>query len=88
MIETFEEITLRAADAVPPDPGLHSHSREGEAFLHREPCPVFGWSANFCDAGAMRRQLDHKYLNEIESSPCCLWDILYARTASSLATNI
>jgi 6-pyruvoyltetrahydropterin/6-carboxytetrahydropterin synthase len=70
MIETFKEFTFEAAHHVPQYSGVHGHSFMVQIVLQGKPDPVFGWPASLTDfepqIEAVRQDLDHKYLNEIE----------------------
>jgi 6-pyruvoyltetrahydropterin/6-carboxytetrahydropterin synthase len=70
MVETLKEFTFEAAHQVPPYSGVHGHSFMVEVVVTGIPDPVFGWAASLTDfepqIEALRRDLDHKYLNEIE----------------------
>ena len=70
MQETFKEFTFEAAHQTPPHSGLHGHSFRVEVVLTGERDPVFGWTHNLYEVApkveAVRQQLDHRYLNEIE----------------------
>lgn len=70
MQETFIEFTFEAAHQTPPFSGLHGHSFRARVYLRGSSDPTFGWSHNLYEVepviATVRRQLDHKYLNEIE----------------------
>ena len=67
---TIKEFGFEAAHQTPPFAGLHGHSFRVEVALTGEPDPVFGWTHNLNDVepviADVRRELDHRYLNEIE----------------------
>ena len=67
---TFKEFAFEAAHQTPPYSGLHGHSFRAEITLGGSPDPVFGWSHNLYDIDpiidSLRRELDNRYLNEIE----------------------
>ena len=67
---TIKEFGFEAAHQTPPYAGLHGHSFRVEVALTGEPDPVFGWTHNLNDVepviAHVRRELDHRYLNEIE----------------------
>jgi 6-pyruvoyltetrahydropterin/6-carboxytetrahydropterin synthase len=69
-METFKEFTFDAAHSSPPFEGLHGHSFTVRVTLVGQPDPVYGWSHNLYDVNAafddVRRQVDHKYLNDID----------------------
>src|SRR5690349_6015479 len=70
MIESFKEFAFEAAHQLPPFSGLHGHTFKVTIFLKGEPDPEFGWSHNLYEVDeavtVVKRQLDHRYLNEIE----------------------
>lgn len=70
MLETFIEFTFEAAHQVPPFSGVHGHTFKAVVYLTGERDPVFGWTHNLYDLeeviGNLRKQLDNRYLNEIE----------------------
>ena len=70
MLETFKQFTFEAAHQTPPYSGLHGHSFVVCVFLKGERDPVYGWSHNMDEVeaavDAIRRQIDHKYLNDIK----------------------
>jgi 6-pyruvoyltetrahydropterin/6-carboxytetrahydropterin synthase len=49
---------------------MHGHTWTVRVCLSGEPDPVFGWSHNLYEVNAafdeVRRQVDHKYLNDVE----------------------
>ena len=69
-METFKEFAFEAAHRSPPFEGLHGHSFKVQVFMQGERDPVYGWSHNLYEVdeilNAVRQQLDHKYLNDIE----------------------
>ena len=70
MIETFREFTFEAAHQLPPYSGLHGHSFMVEVVVTGPSNVEFGWAASLTDLEphieALRGELDHKYLNEID----------------------
>ena len=70
MMETFCEFSFEAAHKTPPYSDLHGHLFFVRVVLKGEPDPVYGWSHNLYEVEPVleevRRQLDHRYLNEIE----------------------
>ena len=70
MLETFKQFTFEAAHQTPPYSGLHGHSFVVCVYLKGERDPVYGWSHNMDEVetvvDGLRRQIDHKYLNDIE----------------------
>ena len=70
MLETFKEFTFEAAHQTPPFSTLHGHSFHVTVYLRGEPDPVYGWSHNLFEVETaledVRRQIDHRYLNELE----------------------
>lgn len=70
MQQTLTEFGFEAAHHTPGHCGLHGHSFRVELTLSGEPDPVFGWSHDLDEVepvvDAVRRELDHRYLNEIE----------------------
>ena len=70
MIEMFREFTFEAAHKTTPDTPLHGHTFKVRVVLTGEPVPVYGWSHDLLQVepviSAVRRRLDHTYLNEIE----------------------
>lgn len=68
-METFKQFSFEAAHQTPPYSALHGHSFTVCMFLKGEPDPVYGWTHNMYDVDAaiasVRRQIDHKYLNEV-----------------------
>jgi len=70
MLETFKQFTFEAAHQTPPYSSLHGHSFKVCVYLRGNPDPVYGWSHNLSDVEsaveAVRREIDHKYLNDIE----------------------
>ena len=69
MLETYLEFSFEAAHATPPYSTLHGHSFRAKVVLSGEPDPVYGWSHNLYEVEpvieAVRRELDHKYLNDV-----------------------
>jgi 6-pyruvoyltetrahydropterin/6-carboxytetrahydropterin synthase len=70
MIEMFKEFTFEAAHQVPTHSSVHGHSFMVQVCLVGEPDEVFGWPASLTEIEphieAVQRDLDHRYLNEIE----------------------
>jgi len=70
MQQTSKEFVFEAAHKTPPYSELHGHSFRVEIILTGEPDPVFGWSHNLDNVeivvDVVRRELDHRYLNDIE----------------------
>jgi 6-pyruvoyltetrahydropterin/6-carboxytetrahydropterin synthase len=70
MLETFLEFTFEAAHTTPPYTRPHGHSFRAKVVLRGAPDPVYGWSHDLTKVEpvieAVRRELDHKYLNDIE----------------------
>ena len=70
MQQTLKEFGFEAAHQTPPHSELHGHSFRVEVALTGTPDPVFGWSHNLDEVepviDAVRRELDHRYLNDIE----------------------
>jgi 6-pyruvoyltetrahydropterin/6-carboxytetrahydropterin synthase len=70
MIETFSEFTFEAAHRLPPYSGLHGHSFMVEVVVAGPPDAEFGWAVSLTELEphieALRLDLDHKYLNEID----------------------
>lgn len=70
MQQTIKEFGFEAAHQTPPFSGLHGHSFRVEVVLGGDPVPMFGWSHNLDEIepviDAVRRELDHRYLNDIE----------------------
>ena len=70
MLETFKEFTFEAAHQTPPFSTLHGHTFHVTVFLRGEPDATYGWSHNLFEVETVvddvRRQIDHRYLNEIE----------------------
>ena len=70
MIETFQEFAFDAAHKTTPDTPLHGHTFKVKLVLTGEAVPVFGWSHDLLQVEpvvtALRKQLDHRYLNDIE----------------------
>ncbi|MFT8246917.1 6-pyruvoyl trahydropterin synthase family protein [Roseomonas sp. BN140053] len=68
--ETSRQFSFEAAHQTPPYSGLHGHSFRVEVGVSGEADPVFGWSHNQFDLevvlDAVKQELDHKYLNDIE----------------------
>jgi 6-pyruvoyltetrahydropterin/6-carboxytetrahydropterin synthase len=69
-MELFKEFSFEAAHAIPPYSGLHGHSFSVRVVLRGSPDPVYGWATSLTDiephVEAVRRELDHKCLNNIE----------------------
>jgi 6-pyruvoyltetrahydropterin/6-carboxytetrahydropterin synthase len=69
MLETLVEFTFEAAHTTPPYPHPHGHSFRAEVALSGTPDPIYGWAHDLRDVEpvieAVRRELDHKYLNDI-----------------------
>lgn len=69
-METFKEFTFEAAHRNLPFEGLHGHSFKVQVFMQGDRHPVYGWSHNLYEVdetlSAIRQQLDHKYLNELD----------------------
>ena len=88
MLETMVEFTFEAAHTTPPYSHPHGHSFKAQVVLTGTPDPVYGWSHDLREVEpvveAVRRELDHKYLNDITglSTPTLenvarwLWDRL------------
>lgn len=70
MIETFREFTFEAAHQLPPFSGLHGHSFMVEVVVTGPSDVEFGWATSLIDIEphieALRQDLDHKYLNDID----------------------
>jgi 6-pyruvoyltetrahydropterin/6-carboxytetrahydropterin synthase len=70
MLETFLEFTFEAAHMTPPLTRPHGHSFRATVVLKGVPDPVYGWSHDLTEVEpvieAVRRELDHRYLNDIE----------------------
>ena len=70
MRETFKEFTFEAAHQLPPYSGLHGHSFMVEIVVTGPSDVHFGWAASLTDIEphieALRQDLDHKYLNDID----------------------
>jgi 6-pyruvoyltetrahydropterin/6-carboxytetrahydropterin synthase len=70
MQQVSKEFWFEAAHQTPPYSDLHGHSFRVEVILGGEPDPVFGWTHNLDDVEpiieGVRRELDHRYLNDIE----------------------
>ena len=70
ILHTFKEFVFEAAHQTPPFSGLHGHSFRAEITLGGDPDPVFGWSHNLYEVDpiveSIRRELDNRYLNDIE----------------------
>ncbi len=70
MQETFVEFTFDAAHKTTPNTPLHGHTFNARVVVSGERHPVFGWSHDLLEVQktihALRSQLDHKLLNEIE----------------------
>ncbi|WP_431285893.1 6-pyruvoyl trahydropterin synthase family protein [Humitalea sp. 24SJ18S-53] len=66
----FQEFAFEAAHKTTPDTPLHGHTFKVKVVLTGEPVPVFGWSHDLLVVepiiSALRKQLDHRYLNDIE----------------------
>lgn len=69
-MELFKEFSFEAAHKVPSYSGVHGHSFIVEVVMAGQPDPAFGWPVSLTDIGpqieALRRELDEKYLNDIE----------------------
>jgi 6-pyruvoyltetrahydropterin/6-carboxytetrahydropterin synthase len=70
MMETFREFTFEAAHQLPPYSGLHGHSFMVQVVVAGPSDAEFGWPVSLTDLEphieAVRQDLDHKYLNEID----------------------
>ncbi len=70
MQETFKQFTFEAAHQTPPYSGLHGHSFTVCVYFTGTPHPVYGWTHNLNEVetvvAGIQRQVDHKYLNDIE----------------------
>ena len=70
MLETFCEFSFDAAHQTTPDTPLHGHTFKVRVVLTGEQDPVYGWSHDLLKVepviDSVRRQLDHKFLNDIE----------------------
>ncbi len=70
MLETFIEFTFEAAHTTPPYTHPHGHTFKAQVVLTGTPDPYYGWSHDFRDVEPVveevRKELDHKYLNDIE----------------------
>lgn len=70
MQQTLKEFGFEAAHKTPPYSELHGHSFRVEIVLSGKPDPIFGWSHNLDEVepviDGVRRELDHRYLNDIE----------------------
>lgn len=70
MIETFKNFTFEAAHQLPPHSGLHGHTFHIGIVFRGERHPLYGWCENLDAADEhiqkVFRQLDHKFLNDIE----------------------
>jgi 6-pyruvoyltetrahydropterin/6-carboxytetrahydropterin synthase len=68
--QVMKEFAFEAAHQTPPHSGLHGHSFRVEVVLSGAPDPVFGWTHNLDEVepviDGVRRELDHRYLNDIE----------------------
>jgi 6-pyruvoyltetrahydropterin/6-carboxytetrahydropterin synthase len=73
IIETFKQFTFEAAHSIPPYSDLHGHSFTAEIYITGDPDPEFGWPGNLYELEvhieAVRQELDHKYLNDVEGLP-------------------
>jgi 6-pyruvoyltetrahydropterin/6-carboxytetrahydropterin synthase len=69
-MEIFREFTFEAAHQVPPYTDVHGHTFVVEVMLKGKADPVYGWAMSLTDLEphieAVRRDLDHKYLNDLE----------------------
>src|SRR3978361_1540184 len=72
-METFKEFTFEAAHRSPPFEGLHGHSFKVQVFLQGDGDQLYGCLHNLYEVdgvlSAVRQQLDHKYLNDVEGLP-------------------
>ncbi|WP_239032022.1 6-pyruvoyl trahydropterin synthase family protein [Paroceanicella profunda] len=70
LIETYKQFTFEAAHQLPPYSGLHGHSFKVSVHISGSPDAKFGWAANLYElerhVEALRLQLDHSYLNDID----------------------
>ena len=70
MMETFREFTFEAAHRTTPSTPLHGHTFVVTVTFSGEPHPEFGWSHDLDEIepviAALRKRLDHSYLNDIE----------------------
>ena len=69
-VETYKEFNFEAAHALPPHSPMHGHSFKVCVHIVGDPDPVFGWPVSLYDLDnhidVLRKQVDHKVLNEIE----------------------
>ncbi len=69
-MEIFREFTFESAHQVAPFSGIHGHSFMVEVFMKGQQHPIYGWPASLTDIEphiqAVREDLDHKFLNDIE----------------------
>jgi 6-pyruvoyltetrahydropterin/6-carboxytetrahydropterin synthase len=69
-MELFKEFTFEAAHQIPPYSGVHGHSFAVEVVYEGPGDPVYGWALSLTRIEplieAVQKELDHKYLNEIE----------------------
>jgi len=69
-MELFKEFTFDAAHRVLPYSGIHGHSFFVEVRMTGDRDAKFGWCVSVTEiephVEAVRHELDHKYLNEIE----------------------
>jgi 6-pyruvoyltetrahydropterin/6-carboxytetrahydropterin synthase len=100
MHEIFKEFTFEAAHRVPQFSGIHGHTFMVEVVLTGKPDPVYGWVISMTDLERpieeVRKQLDHKYLNEvaglevpsIENIAKFIWDRLEAKLPGLTSVKI
>jgi 6-pyruvoyltetrahydropterin/6-carboxytetrahydropterin synthase len=71
---TFKQFTFEAAHQIPPHSTIHGHSFKVEVSCGGKPDPKFGWSVSLYeldkDIDALKREVDHKYLNDISGLEC------------------
>ena len=69
-METYKEFTFEAAHRTEPFEGLHGHSFRVRVVMTGAADPIYGWSHNLYavedSINAVRKLVDHKYLNDIE----------------------
>jgi 6-pyruvoyltetrahydropterin/6-carboxytetrahydropterin synthase len=74
MMQTFKEFSFEAAHKIPPYSDVHGHSFRVSVVIGGEPDATYGWSVSLYDLEdrleSLRRELDHKYLNDIEGLDC------------------
>ncbi|MCO6415703.1 6-carboxytetrahydropterin synthase [Siccirubricoccus sp. KC 17139] len=67
---TFRDFAFDAAHKTTPDTPLHGHSFKVRVVMSGDPDPVYGWSHDLLEVApvldSVRKQLDHRYLNDIE----------------------